>query len=219
MRNVLATLVAVGCWLVSAQSAFGQLLDEIPLADTLEVLVLDRKLVAIDARHGGQREESLRLHEAVVWTGSRGDVGVVLTDERVLAVAGRSAAWQFEDFGREESAPERAVLGDRVALIVTSHRALGFNGGSGNLVESRLGIRENVIAQRAGENVAVVVTDRRALGLSPLVGGFFEAKILAAEKIESVTANANLATVTTNRRVLIFRATTGTWEERRRSLN
>jgi hypothetical protein len=204
--------------LLTAAVAAAQQPGEVPLADVLEVLVLDRQLVAIDARGGGQRELALRLEESVLWTGARGRVGVALTDQRVLAVAAGSAAWQEADRQLDEKLPGDALLGERVALVVTSRRVLGFDGGSGNLVESRLGIRERVLALRAGENAAVVVTDRRALGLSPMVGGFFEAKLSPVERFESLTAAANLATVTTDRRVLIFRAPSGSWEERPRTL-
>jgi hypothetical protein len=204
--------------LLTAAVAAAQQPDEVPLADVLEVLVLDRQLVAVDARGGGQRELALRLQERVLWTGARGRVGVALTDQRVLAVAAGSAAWQETDRQLDEVLPGDALLGDRVALVVTSRRVLGFDGGSGNLVESRLGVRERVLALRAGENAAVVVTDRRALGLSPMVGGFFEAKLSQVERFESLTAAANLATVTTDRRVLIFRAPSGSWEQRLRTL-
>jgi hypothetical protein len=204
--------------LLTAALAAAQQPDEVPLADVLEVLVLDRQLVAIDARGGGQRELALRLEERVLWTGARGRVGVALTDQRVLAVAVGSAAWQEADRQLDEELPGEALLGDRVALVVTSRRILGFDGGSGNLVESRLGVRERVLALRTGENVAVAVTDRRALGLSPMVGGFFEAKLSLVERFESLTAAANLATVTTDRRVLIFRAPSGSWEQRLRTL-
>jgi hypothetical protein len=204
--------------LLTAALAAAQQPDEVPLADVLEVLVLDRQLLAVDARGGGQRELTLRLDERVLWTGARGRVGVALTDQRVLAVAVGSGAWQETDRQLDEELPGEALLGDRVALVVTSRRVLGFDGGSGNLVESRLGVRERVLALRAGENAAVVVTDRRALGLSPMVGGFFEAKINLVERFESLTAAANLATVTTDRRVLIFRAPSGSWEQRLRTL-
>ena len=204
--------------LLTAALAAAQRPDELPLADVLEVLVLDRQLVAVDARGGGQRELALRLDERVLWTGARGRVGVALTDQRVLAVAVGSGAWQKADRHLDEELPGDALLGDRVALVVTSRRILGFDGGSGNLVESRLGIRERVLALRAGENVAIAVTDRRALGLSPMVGGFFEAKLSLVERLESLTAAANLATVTTDRRVLIFRAPSGSWEQRLRTL-
>jgi hypothetical protein len=95
---------------------------------------------------------------------------------------------------------------------------LGFNGGSGSLVEYRLGPREQVVVARVGENVGVVVTDRKALGLSPFRGGFFATPLNLGDQIEAVTAESNLATLTAGRRLLIFRATTGSWEERSRDL-
>jgi hypothetical protein len=210
---LLGLSIAFGPWAAGAQFR-----DETPLADVLEVLVLDRHLVAIDAEGGGQTVIDLRLDEKVLWTGSRGKLGVVITDQRLLAVATRSAAWQQADYQRTEPPPVSALLGDRVALVTTARRIIGFNGGSGNLVETPLGLRETVLARRVGENAAVVVTDRRALGLSPTAGGFFPVDLHLTETIESVQASANFATVTTNRRVLIFRSPTGSWEERRRTL-
>jgi hypothetical protein len=212
-RAVLAALLLLAPGAPRAEPSI-----EVPLADVLEVFVLDRDLVAVDARGGGQTTTPLRLQEQVAWIGSRGKVGVVLTDQRVLAVAAGSAAWQQADRQLEEVLPSSATLGDRVALVLTSRRAIGFDGGSGNLVESSLGLRERVLAWRTGENAAVVVTDRRALGLSPVVGGFFVRKLYLEERLETVTAGANLATVTTNRRVLIFRSPSGSWEERLRKL-
>ena len=192
---------------------------EVPLTDVLQVMLIDRDVVALDAVGGGQVSERLRLGEEVIWTGSRGRVGVVLTDQRILAAAAvGSAAWQETSYQRAEVPPTTALLGDRVALLFTSVRVIGFDGGSGNLVEARLGLRERVLATRTGENVALMVTDRRALGLSPFTGGFFETRMQLSESIESVQADSNLATITTNRRVLIFRAPTGTWGERNRTL-
>jgi len=192
--------------------------DETPLADLLEVIVTGREVLAVDARGGGATTISLRLEETVLWTDSRGKVGVVLTDRRVLLVATRSAAWQQVSYQQAELPPKDALLGDRVALVVTSRRALGFNGESGNLVEYRLGPQEAVLAARVGESIAVVVTDRRALGLSSISGGFFQTELNLHEQIEKVTARANVVSITTNRRILIFRGPTGTWQERDLSL-
>jgi hypothetical protein len=82
-----------------------------------------------------------------------------------------------------------------------------------------LGPRERLLASQVGTNVAVFATERSALGLSAHKGGFFPVQLSSAERIQSITTAANLATLTTNRRVLIFRAPTGTWEERVRDLN
>jgi hypothetical protein len=96
---------------------------------------------------------------------------------------------------------------------------LGFNGGSGNLAEISLGVREQVVVARVGENVGVVVTDRRALGLSPFLGGFFSTALTLGDQVEAVSAESNLATMTIGRRLLNIRATTGSWEERTRKLH
>ena len=202
-------------WLLLLGSvAAAQPADEVPLADVLEILELDRELLAIDARGGGQLEIGLRLEERVLWKTTRGRVGMVLTDQRVLAVAAGSGTWQQIELQSGEEAQGQARLGDRVGLLLTSRRAIGFDGGSRNLLESSLGLRERVLATTVGRNVAVVVTDRRALGLSPSTGGFFDTPVQLGESVVRVEAESNLATVTTNRRLLIFRTPTSTWEVR-----
>lgn len=216
LRLALALLGVLAA--ATAGAAPRDLLDETPVADALEILVLDRELLAIDARGGGQTRRRLEIGENVLWTDARGRVGVVATDRRLLAVATSSAAWQEARLRRDEPPPQIAHLGGRVALLATNKRALGFDGRSGNLVESTLGPRESVIDVAAGDNVGVIVTDRRALGLSAFAGGFFSVKLLLSERIESLDALTSVATLTTSHRVLIFRAPHGSWEERRRNL-
>jgi hypothetical protein len=213
VRLALATAL-----LLLGSAAAAQRADEIPLADVLEILELDRRLLAIDARTGGQLELRLRLEERVLWRTARGRVGMVLTDQRVLAVAVASGTWQQIELHSNERVDGRAELGDRVGLLVTSRRAIGFDGGSRNLLEAPLGLRERVLASAVGNNVAVLVTDRRALGLSPSVGGFFDVPVQLGERVERVEAESNVATVTTDRRLLVFRTPTGSWEIRLRDL-
>lgn len=192
--------------------------DRIPLGDLLEIVVLEekRELLAIDAEGGGASSLRLRIGERVLWRGTEGLLGVVLTDERVLGVATGSASWQELDYERGESfASVRVELGDRVALVWTPARALGFVGTTSRFSEARLGPREEIVRTGIGANVAVIVTDRRALGLSPRAGGFFPIRMQLREEVASVEAGANLATVRTDDRILVFRGPTGTWEERR----
>ncbi len=211
--------MALAVWILSLGSvAAAQIADEVPLADILEILELDRQLLAVDARTGGELAISLRLGERVLWKTSRGLLGMVLTDQRVLAAAVASGSWQEADLQLGELVPGHAKLGDRVGLLLTSRRVIGFNGESRNLLESSLGLRERVLATAVGRNVAIVVTDRRALGLSPTVGGFFDTPVQLGETVERIEAESNLATVTTARRLLIFRTPTGTWEIRLRDL-
>jgi hypothetical protein len=212
-RALLAAWLLLLCGPAMAQPP-----DAIPLADILQILELDRKLLAVDARTGGQLELDLRLDERVHWKATRGKVGMALTDQRILAVAAESGTWQEIPLQIGERVAGHAQLGDRVGLLVTSRRAVGFDGGSRNLLETRLGLRERVLTSGVGRNVAVLVTDRRALGLSPEVGGFFDTPVQLGERIERIEFESNFATVTTDRRLLIFRTPFGSWEVRLRDL-
>ncbi len=220
MKRRQATWILALALLAAAPVARSQPItgDQVPLEDLLEVMLLDRDLLAIDARHGGEIAERLQLDESVLWLGSRGKVGVAITTRRILAVATGSGSWQEAFYQRSEQPPVAPILGDRVAIVITNRRAIGVDGAGGNLVEYRLLPKERVVVTQVGANVAVVVTDRVALGLSPIKGGFFPVKLDVAERIESITAGSNVATLTTDRRVLIFRTPTGTWEERSRNL-
>jgi hypothetical protein len=184
---------------------------ETPVADVLQILLLDGAVVAVDGLSGNELRQDLEHGERVYYAESRGRVGVVLTDRRVLAVAVRSGSWQQSRYRQGESPPAGAFLGEQVALVTTAKRALGFDGGSGNLVERSLGPRERVLAADASGAVGVVVTDRRVLGVSPFAGGFFVAKLDVGEKIEAVAATGNFATVRTSRRILSFQALNGAW--------
>lgn len=190
--------------------------SSVPLADLLEITFLDRDVVALDGE-GGEARVRLYLGEQVLWSDSHGAVGVVITDQRLLAVSSHAGAWQEARFQSGETPPADALLGDRVALATTDRRVLGFSASVDSLVEYRLGPHEKLRSVRVGENVGVVVTDRKALGLSRN-GGFFETDLHVHERLEGVDTRAALATVTTSRRLLVFRAASGSWSERRREL-
>jgi hypothetical protein len=195
-----------------------QPIEAIPLEDTLEIVVLEHELLAVSATGGGQTRTELELGERILWTGTRGRVGIVLTDRRILGVTDRSAAWQESRYRRTESPPATVLFGDRVALMSTEDRVIGLDGGSGKLIEYRLGPQERVLDARVGANVAVAITSREAIGLSPRAGGFFPVSINLKERIESISAKSDIVIITTNRRLLIFRSPTGSWEEKRLNL-
>ena len=193
--------------------------ENTPIYDLLEVRVQDRHLLAIDSETGGQIAEQLELGEHVLFTHERGRVGIAVTDRRMLAVATISGFWQSERLRRRERPPAEAWLGDRVALLLTPQRALGFVGRTGNFSQAGLGPRERILDRAVGANVLVVVTERRALGLSADRGGFFEIPLQVDERSENLSAFANHVTLETPLRLLVFRGNTGAWEESPRLLN
>lgn len=209
----LALVVGLAVVAPRARGAERRAPGETPVADVLQVFLVDRELVAIDGLAGSDLRQPLERGETVLSIDTQGRIGVVLTDRRVLAVAVRSGSWQDTRYRRGEGVPEGVFLGEQVALIVTPRRALGFDGGSGNLIESSFGPNEKILAADASGAVAVVVTDRRARGVSALAGGFFDAKLQIEESVEAVAATGNVATVRTTRRILSFQAATGSWVE------
>ncbi len=186
------------CWLavaVAPGAAHAQHTrdDQVPLGDLIEIVVMDDEILGIDAESGGSSVERRRLAESVLWTGTRGRVGVVITDQRVLAIAPQSGGWQETPYERGEPPAHEAQLGDRVAVIVLPKRVVGFLGTVGRFVQERLGPQEHLRALRVGANVAVIVTERVALGLSPQAGGFFRFQLHVHERITDVAAHSNLA--------------------------
>lgn len=189
-----------------------------PLPDLLEVVVREDELLSVTGFTGGALPVRLGVREEVLWLGTRGRVAVAITDERVLAASPNSPRWAEVWLRPRESRPAQALLGDRVALIVTDQRAIGFEGVSGALVQTELAPREDVLRAVADTNIGVVVTEQRVLGLAALRGGFFEEDLGVREQVEAVTARASFASVATQHRLLIFRVTDAVWEPRRLSL-
>ena len=217
----IARIVGLGvAWVgLVAVLALGAAADEnTPIYDLLQILVQDGRLLAIDAESGNETSARLELGEKVLWTRERGRVGIAVTDRRMLGVATISGFWQSLVLRRREPPPRSAELGDRVALLLTPQRVLGFVGRTGNFSEASLGPHEALLQSAVGANVVVVVTDRHALGLSADRGGFFDIPMLVTERIESLTAFANHATLQTSKRLLIFRGPTGAWEEQPREV-
>jgi len=189
----------------------------VPLGQLLELAFEENTVIAFDAQ-GGSIAQNLELGEEVQWYGTQGAIGIVLTDRRILAVAANSGSFQEVRYRRGESAPGEALLGDRVAIVATSERAVGFDGGSGNLIEYRFGPQESLVTASTGANVVVVVTDRKLLGLSPFVGGFFPTPLFVRERIERINPSPNLVTVQTDHRYLTFRSDSTIWTELNRPL-
>jgi hypothetical protein len=124
-----------------------------PLEDQLEIIELEREILALDPWTGAALAVGLGREEAVRWRGVRGRVGLVVTDRRLLATVPGAARWTERELGVNESSPQRVLLGDRVALVVTDRRVFAFEGMSGTWNECALRPREQVLEAGVGTNV------------------------------------------------------------------
>jgi len=215
-RAACAVLVALG--LPGAAHAQTTPADVFPLNELIEVLVVDREMLAFDSVGTKTFRERLKIDEEVLFQGERGAVGVIFTTRRALAVTSASSEWQELQWRLDERIPEEPLLGDRLALLATGKRLLGFSAGDGAWTVEEVGPNETVLDLQAGRNSAVAVTNRRALAISPHASRFFETRLRVHEDIQNVSAESNLATITTSQRILVFRSATGSWSERKRRL-
>lgn len=99
--------------------------DEIERIDVIAVERDGRGIFAFDSLTGRRAEIRLEIGEEVVFEASRGRLGIVMTNRRALGVAAGSG-WKELRFRLQESAPTVALVEDRVAILVTSRRVIGF---------------------------------------------------------------------------------------------
>jgi hypothetical protein len=191
----------------------------VEIEDRLDVLRVDRRLLAVSADSGGILEVKLRPDEKLQFLESQGVVGVAASNERLLGATTRSSSWQEVRLRvRERKVPiERAYLGDRLALVPLQRRLLALTRGSGIWTELKLLPGETPVRVEVASGVGVCLTERRAIGVSSEGGGFSEVSLTPREKIESVSLKDQSATVQTLYRVLVFRTAEAGWTEIRRT--
>lgn len=207
-RTLLAALLLLPLLLGTDRS------DEAQIEDILQVLQVDRGLVAVDLDGNSQRL-GLESGEKILHTASRGRVGFALTTRRVAAVASGRGDWRVERLRVGEVVQADPELGSRVALMLTDVRAIGFAGESGNLSEARFRLREQILQTEVTSSVAVIVTNKRALGLSAFRAGFFDIDLRPTEKNPTLKVTGVIASLVTKNRILIFDGRNGGWREQR----
>lgn len=215
LRSALALVFALMPALVRGQVPLFP--DEIERVDVIAIERDGRDFYAFDALSGRRSTIRLEVAERVISEESRGRIGVVLTDRRVLGVSS-GTGWSELRLGVQEKAPAVALVEDRIAVLASNRRALAFTGASGWQSEA-FSPSESAIAIRVGAAVGLVTTNRRALGAAPERAGFVEQDLQVREVIESVETQDTLATLRTDRRILVFSAPRSIWSEQRRKLN
>lgn len=192
--------------------------DEIERLDVVSLEQDGRDVYAFNSVTGSRARVRLEPDEVVLFSEAHGRVGIVLTTYRALGV-GAGGNFQEARYRLSERAPEHAVIGDRVALVATNRRALGFIGSLGGWIEESFTPAEYVEAIRAGAAVGVAATNRRILGLAPDVARFASIPLGVKESLESIEAEDTLAKLRTDRRILVFSGPRAVWTYRLRNLD
>ncbi len=186
-----------------------------PVEDQIDLVEVDNRVLAVDARNRRTREIQLEIGEKVLGLDSRGLVAVIRTSARVLAIGTRLAEFLEVRYrvGERATLPGAAFLGDRVAVVALDNRLLGMSTTTKSWLQLDLGPQEQLGEFYTETNVVAVTTQRRAIALAPRLTNFAVINLGPRARVTGVSTNESSVTITTPRRILIFRAGDGNWSE------
>jgi hypothetical protein len=186
--------------------------------DSLDIQRVGDELVAVGE---GKFRANIRLElkERILWQGTKGIVGVTLTNHRFLAVSTASADWKQMRLQSDEAESAQVQLGANIAVLVTGQRLLAFDGVLGRLTEERLVGQEALITSGVNEHVGIVVTTRRVIGLASRSEAPVDLALKLSESYESSKVLDTVARVQTSHRVLVFDGSSGIWTEEKLPLD
>ena len=211
-RRLLLTLLAA---LICAAPRFGDPAPGVEIEDAIDLIQVDRRIIAVNSANGAIINVDLELGESVIWTGSEGLVGVAATSVRLLGATAGSRRFHSLRYRVEERAspPQSGYVSERLALVPLAHRLVVLAAGSSAWAELTLGPNEKRLHTSVDANIAAVVTNRRAIAFAAKSGGFVEIVLSPQETLESISIEESSVTLITPRRVLVFRAGAGFWTD------
>jgi hypothetical protein len=196
--------------LFAAKSSYA---DE-DIEELIDIFESDSKIIAIIK---GKKTITLDLRpkENVIWHDSNGYLGAFLTNERFFVISTSSETWHTLPLRSDESPKGVASLSPYIALLVTGERAIVFDAASNRFIETKLPIKDELLAAKVEDYVAVVITSSRAFGFAAKKSGFVEISLRARETVEEIKITSSKTTVRTSDRLLTFEAKGATWREHR----
>jgi hypothetical protein len=212
MLRYLKFLISIVCLSIFASTISSYAEEEIE--DLIYIAESKSKIIAI-IEGSNKKSFSLRPKEKVLWRGSRGYLGALLTNHRFFVISTSSVAWQALHLKGDESEKGVVSLSPYIALLVTGDRAICFNVASNQFIETQLPIHDELLAAKVEEHVAVVITSSRVFGLASETSTFNEIHLRVRETIEAIKITSSRATIHTSDRLLTFDAAGSTWTEHR----
>ncbi len=214
-HRIVPALLVFLCLCLSAGSARA-FDDTEPLIDIVEG---NREVIAV-VRGTKAKPVSLQPREEVLWRDTSGKLAAFLTGSRFLVISTSSRSWHILRLQTDE--PDKvttALLSPSLALLVTDNRAVGYSALSNRFIETRLPVRDELLAVKSGDYVAAVITQSRAFGLAVGATSFTEVRMRPGETVQEVNVTASKVLVHTSDRLLGFTAGASRWSEYRLGLD
>jgi len=178
---------------------------ENPIETQVSVQVLDGEVIGIRDQMPPVATP-LQVEEEVLWSGSAGALGAVLTDRRLLVVTATSKKFLEEKLRLSEPSAPAATISSNLLLVVTGERLFGYDARVGRFVEHRHEMNDDVVQIDAERDVAAVVLGNGAVGYAAGSGTFVEQRFRLQEDFQSLDLTTSMATVITDQRLMTFGA-------------
>ncbi|MFW6011917.1 MAG: hypothetical protein ACOC8R_02420 [Desulfosalsimonas sp.] len=183
--------------------------------DIIGIHQIENELIGIVE---GRREYSVVLDrdERIVWRGSKGEVGAVLTENRALALTRVSRGWVELELRSRESGRQESItpfISDYLVMMVTGRRIIGFDSRDGRWVQKSVPLHDRIIDSHINSYVAAVITNKRVFAWAWGRSDFRGKKLRRDETIQYVDTQPHTVTIGTDRRVLVFKSGGGGWRE------
>ncbi len=159
----------------------------------------------------------LEIGEEVRMNQEKGYVGAVLTNERFLVISSISGKWLSEPLITGERNTASLTVGEKIAMVVTDRRIIGFTFMKEGFLEYDLPIGTEIRAKDAGENFGIVAMSDRAVGLSSETGDFRDIEFDIGESFKSLEMATTLSLIHTEDNIYAYRGSSGTWSIRPKS--
>jgi hypothetical protein len=184
----------------------------LPLPDQVRITALNGTLMALNSINGGIAYARLGPGEELRYHVESGIVGIALTNFRIFGFSALLGSWSwYRFFGDEVPLNDGMRLSSRLALLVTTRKALVFDSATGSWIQTKLPPFDSALGFDVTENLALVVTERKVLGYSagpcdqrPRVIGWNGLDLRIKEPILDIAMNESLATLDTPQRLLVF---------------
>ena len=179
------------------------------IEDVIDIQELDGDVIAI--REGRAILLDLPAQEKILWSGSKGYIGAVLTNRRFLAISRSAIGWHEISLKEKETLEAITLLSEYLALLVTVDRGICFDGKNNRFIELQRPANEVFLKLAVNKYVAVVVSSHYAFGFALEGRAFNRIPFLPNEYFETLTTKAHFATIRTTKRLLIFRDSDSSW--------
>ena len=186
------------------------------VSDSIDIQTAENELIGIVEGHN-EYSIDLELGEKIVWRGTRGTVGAVLTENRILALSRVSRGWAELPLKLNESDKLESItplISDFLVMIVTGRRIITFDSQRGRWVQQSIPVHDRIVDSHINSHVAAVITSKRMFAWAVGSIGFKEQRLRRSESIQSVDTQSHTVTVRTDRRLLVFKSGGGGgWRE------